>query len=147
MANASKKAKAGQAKTGKKTPPYAFVLDELRDSHLAPRVHTKPMFGCTAVYIDLKIVFILRKREDPPDYDDGVWVAMLPENSPSVRREIPLMRPIAFFGGRAFHGWLNLPEEAGGFEEAVLEACRKVIQGDPRIGKIPQGRARKKGSI
>jgi hypothetical protein len=128
---------------GKKTPPYSFVLEELADSHLAPRLYTKPMFGCTAVYIDVKIVFILRKQADPPIHDDGIWVAMLPEHNASVKRDLPSLRPIAFFGGRAFHGWLNLPEEEDGFEESALKACRFLIQGDPRIGKIPKSRAGK----
>jgi hypothetical protein len=131
-------------KTAKKEPPYSFVLEELKESPIAPRLRTKPMFGCTAVYIGLKIVFILRKKDDPPSHDDGIWVAMLPEHNASVLRELASLRPISFFRERAFNGWMNLPEDAGGFEEAALEACRLVIRGDPRIGKIPKPRAKRK---
>jgi hypothetical protein len=131
----------------KKAQPYSFVLEELSESALGPRVRTKPMFGALAIYVDQKIVFILRKKEDPPLHDDGIWVAMQPEHNTSVKRELPALRPIAFFAERAFYGWLNLPEEVDGFEEAALHACRLVIAGDPRFGKIPKGRAKKARKI
>src|ERR1019366_10222917 len=46
--------------------PFDFVLAELEE--LGPV--TRPMFGCHAVYVDDKIVFILRDKSDPRD-DDG----------------------------------------------------------------------------
>ena len=47
--------------------PHAFVLEAIAD--LSPV--TKHMFGCLAVYVEEKIVLILRQR---PDYtaDNGV---------------------------------------------------------------------------
>lgn len=35
-----------------RTPPFAFVLEELDGVH----THTRPMFGCTAIYVDELIV-------------------------------------------------------------------------------------------
>ena len=130
----------------KKAPPFAFVLEELLDSNLAPRVHTRPMFGCHAVYVDEKIVFILRQKQEKKTLrDDGVWVAMLPEHTESIKREYPSLRPIELFasGGRkSFSGWLNLPATEDGFEETVLAICRQVIHGDPRLGKVPKSRSK-----
>jgi hypothetical protein len=51
-----------------KAIPFEFVLDELADVEPS----TRSMFGCTAVYVEEKIVFILR---DKKDRDDGVWIA------------------------------------------------------------------------
>ena len=44
---------------------------------------------------------------------------------------------------QAFSDWWNLPESEEDFEEAALRACRLVIAGDPRVGKVPNSRAPK----
>jgi hypothetical protein len=80
--------------------------------------------------------------------DDGVWVAMQPDHVPAFRKSFPTARPIEIFAARSkngFAGWLNLPENEEGFEEAVLEICRLLIQGDTRIGKVPKPKKRAKG--
>ena len=130
----------------KKPIPFSFVLDELAESHLARRVRTKAMFGSHAVYVDEKIVFILRSKGDAKTSpDNGVWVAMLPEHSESVRRDYPILRPIEMFAAKAFAGWLNAPAESDSFEETALALCGRVIAGDARIGKmIKPKKARKK---
>ena len=51
----------------RKAVPYDFVLEELE----ALRPRTKPMFGCLAVYVEEKIVLILRERHGSPA-DNGV---------------------------------------------------------------------------
>ena len=115
--------------------PFAFVLDEL--AGLAP--WTRPMFGCTAVYVEERIVFILRDKKDP---DDGVWVATTKEHHASLRRELPNLRSIRTFGvGET--GWQVLPVDAEDFEQSVLLACALVRAGDPRIGKIPRPKRRR----
>jgi hypothetical protein len=132
----------------KKAPAFSFVLEELLDSSLAPRMRTRAMFGCRAVYVDEKIIFMLRQKGDPKTLrDDGIWVAMLPEHSESVRRDYPALRQIELFaarGEKAFTGWLNLPASDDAFEETALAICRLVIQGDPRIGKIPKPRTNRR---
>jgi hypothetical protein len=74
-----------------KAIPFEFVLDEL--AGVDP--WTRPMFGCTAVYVEERIVFILR---DNKDRDNGVWVATTKEHHASLRRELPNLRSIAVFG-------------------------------------------------
>ena len=72
------------------------------------------MFGSLAVYVDDRIVFILRKKQQPATLrDDGLWIACLPEFNASLTRELPSLRPIEMFqkgGSKGFSGWLNLPE-------------------------------------
>jgi hypothetical protein len=125
--------------TGRKTKaiPFDFVLDEL--AGLDP--WTRPMFGCTAVYVDERIVFILRDRKER---DDGVWVATTKEHHASLRRELPNLRSISVFGvGET--GWQMLPVHAEDFEQSVLLACALVRARDPRIGKVPKPRKKVKG--
>lgn len=132
----------------KKSPAFSFVLEELGDSPLAGRIRTRPMFGSHAVYIDQKIVFILRQRANPKTLrDNGIWVAMLPESTDSVCKDFPALRPIELFAARSktgFAGWLNLPDTDDSFEESALALCRLLIRGDPRLGKIPKARAPRK---
>ena len=124
---------------------YPFILEELENSRVGPRILVRPMFGSHAVYLDEKIVFILRKKSDPRTIrDDGMWVASLPEHSESLRREFPELRPIELFkdrGQKGFTGWLNLPDTEERFEENALAICGLVIAEDPRIGKVPKARA------
>jgi hypothetical protein len=99
------------------------------------------MFGCLAVYVKEKIVFILRdKRIDTPD--DGVWLATTPEHHESLRQEFPNMRSILLFG-KEVTDWQVLRSDAPDFEESVLRACALVLAGDVRIGKIPKSRRTK----
>jgi len=133
--------------TGKrrKAPPYEFVLDAL--APLAP--WTRPMFGCLAVYVESKIVLILRDKRDETQ-DNGVWLATTVEHHESLRREFSNMRSIQVLGKKVT-GWQVLPADAPDFEEAALRACELIIGRDPRIGKIPGARrtapARKDGKL
>jgi hypothetical protein len=120
----------------RKPVPHEFVLDAL--ASLSPR--TRPMFGCLAIYVQDKIVLILRdKREYTAD--NGVWLATTEEHHQSLQREFPGMRSIDVLGknvpGKKVTGWQVLPADAPDFEEAALRACELVLAGDPRIGKVP----------
>ncbi len=121
-----------------KRVPFEFLLEELEP--LAP--WTRPMFGCHAVYVEERIVFILRDKKDPR-CDDGVWVATTREHHASLRREFPSLRRVQVLAGGAETGWQVLPAEADDFEDSVLRACALVRAGDPRIGKIPASRKRR----
>jgi hypothetical protein len=118
--------------------PFDFVLAELEE--LGPV--TRPMFGCHAVYVDDKIVFILRDKGNPPD-DDGVWVATTLEHHAALRRDLPSLRSITVLAGGGVTGWQILPAEAEDFEESVLLACELVRRRDARIGKVPGARKRR----
>ena len=124
---------------------YPFILEELENSRAGTRILVRPMFGSHAVYLDEKIIFILRKKNDPRTIrDDGMWVASLPEHSDSLRHEFPELRPIELFkdrGQKGFTGWLNLPDTEDRFEENAIAICGLVIGEDPRIGKVPKPRA------
>jgi hypothetical protein len=116
--------------------PFEFVLEELASR--SP--WTRPMFGCTAVYVGDKIVFILRDRPSSPA-DNGVWVATTKDCHASLRAEMPSLRSIEVLGA-AVTGWQVLPAANEGFEEAVLHACALVLADDPRIGKVPKAKAK-----
>jgi hypothetical protein len=121
-------------KRREKPAPHGFVLDAL--ASLEPT--TRPMFGCLAVYVEDKIVLILRHKPGP-EPDNGVWIATTQEHHASLLVELPCMRSITVFGP-GVTGWQVLPASALDFEEAALHACALIRAGDPRIGKIPPQR-------
>jgi hypothetical protein len=118
----------------RKRIPHEFVLGGL--AALSPR--TRSMFGCLAVYVDEKIVLILRDKQGE-NADNGVWLATTEEHHESLRREFPDMRSIQIFRKKVT-GWQVLPADAPDFEEAALRACELVAARDPRIGKVPGAR-------
>jgi hypothetical protein len=118
----------------RKPVPHEFVLDAI--SPLAPR--TRSMFGCLAIYVQDKIVLILRDKR-AQTADNGVWLATTEEHHQSLRREFPNMRSIQVLGKKVT-GWQLLPADAEDFEEAALRAGELVLAGDPRIGKVPGAR-------
>ena len=118
----------------RKPVPHEFVLDAI--ARLSPRTH--PMFGCLAVYVEERIVLILRDKRDGAA-DNGVWLATTEEHHQSLRRDFPNMRSIGVLGKKVT-GWQILPADAPDFEEAALRACELVVAGDPRIGKVPGAR-------
>lgn len=119
-----------------KPVPHPFVLDAI--ASLSPC--TRPMFGCLAVYVEERIVFILRDKPASAA-DNGVWLATTRDHHESLRRDFPQMRSIAVLG-EDVTSWQVLPADSPDFEDAALKACRLVLEGDPRIGKIPKRRAR-----
>ena len=124
----------------RKPVPHEFVLDAI--APLSPR--TRPMFGCLAVYVQDKIVLILRNEDKPGQTaDNGVWLATTQEHHQSLRRDFPNMRSIKVLGKKVT-GWQVLPADAENFEEAALHACELILEGDPRIGKVPGARHAKK---
>jgi len=118
----------------RKAVPHQFVLDAIVE--LSPI--TRPMFGCLAVYVENKIVLILRDKRDETA-DNGVWLATTEDHHDSLRREFPNMRSIRALG-KGVTGWQVLPTDAPDFEEAALLACERILAKDPRIGKVPGAR-------
>ena len=121
-----------------KSVPFDFVLEAIHN--LTP--YTKPMFGCTAVYVDLKIIFILRDRESFLE-DNGIWVATTAEYVDSLKKDFPSLRSLKMFGPKSTV-WQVLPSSATDFEESANKLCDLVLSKDPRIGKIPNSKAAKK---
>ena len=122
----------------RKPIPHEFVLDAL--ASLSPETH--PMFGCLAVYVEDKIVGVLRDKRDETADDDGMWLATTIEHHKSLKQDFPNMRSIRVLGKKVT-GWQLLPADSSDFEEAALRACEFVIAVDPRIGKIPVSRRAK----
>lgn len=116
-----------------KSHAFGFVLDEL--ASLDP--YTKPMFGCTAVYVEDKILLVLRDRPTSRE-DNGVWLATTREHHDALRAELPSLRSIGVLGDGGVTGWQILPASGADFEDEVLRACALVRAGDPRIGKVPK---------
>ena len=115
--------------------PYEFILDEI--APLSPT--TRPMFGCVAVYVDDRIVLILREKRKAPA-DNGVWLATTLEHHESLRQEFPRMRSIRVFGKEPTQ-WQLLPADDCDFEAAAMRACKLILARDPRIGKLPKRRS------
>jgi hypothetical protein len=130
-----------------RTPvPHEFVLDTI--APLSPR--TRSMFGCLAIYVEDKIVFILRDKRDQTA-DTGVWLATTEEHHQSLRREFPNMRSIQVLGKKVT-GWQVLPTDAEDFEEAVLRApANSFSQGTLESGRCrgsgPDRRLRRQRSL
>jgi hypothetical protein len=125
----------------RKSVPHEFVLDAIAE--LSPI--TRPMFGCTAIYIGDKIVLIVREK---PTYtaDNGVWLATSHEHHDSLRRDFPSMRSIQLLGEK-ITSWQVLPSDSPDFEEAAMRACELILARDPRIGKIPKSRQARKSKL
>lgn len=121
----------------RKTIPHEFVLERLAPA--SPR--TRSMFGCLAVYVGNKIVLALRDKQDKTA-DNGIWLATTVQHHESLRREFPRMRSIQVFG-KEVSAWQLLPADSLDFEEAALRACELILNGDPRIGRVPQPRGAK----
>lgn len=117
-----------------KPVPHEFVLEEI--ASLAPV--TRPMFGCLAVYVEDKIVLVLRDSRRWPA-DNGIWLATTAQHHESLRREFPRMRSIRVLG-REPTGWQVLPADDPDFEAAAMRACRLILARDSRIGKVPKPR-------
>jgi hypothetical protein len=119
----------------KKQIPFPFVLDELDGLTIT----TKAMFGCTAIYVEEKIVLILRDKTDHTN-DNGVWLATDAQHHSSLRKIFPNMRSLELFGSAKETNWQNLPKDSDDFEESVIRACKLVRMNDPRVGRIPKPR-------
>ena len=121
----------------KKRIPFEFVIDYLNSKN--PVV--KPMFGCFGIYINEKIVLVLRDRKDHPSAN-GVWLATSKEHHESLRKEFPSMHSIKIFG-KGETNWQIIPAKADDFESSAIRACELILQGDARIGKIPKAKSKK----
>lgn len=107
---------------------YDFVLDRL--APLAPI--TRPMFGSHGVYLDERVICILRHKGDP---DDGVWVCFEPEAENEVLALLPNLKRIERLGH--IRNWRKLAASSPSFEDDVLKVCALLLAGDTRIGKLP----------
>jgi hypothetical protein len=125
------------AERPKRAVAYPFVLDQL--AALSPT--TRAMFGATAVYLDERVVFLLRKKGDA---DDGVWLSYEPEVEAEVLALLPRLQRIEVLGN--VRCWRKLAASSDSFEDDVMQACKLLRAGDTRLGKLPDRLKRKSSS-
>ena len=122
--------------------PFPFILEMLYP--LQPV--TKPMFGCHAVYVREKIMLILRQKETH-DESNGVWIATSREHHDSLRKDFPSMHSVYVLSdGKGETDWQMIHADADDFESSAVRACELILKGDPRIGRVPKGRKKKKAN-
>ncbi|MGH9840168.1 MAG: hypothetical protein ACREEM_15410 [Blastocatellia bacterium] len=118
----------------KKKTPFSFVLEEL--TPLSPIL--KPMFGGFVVYIGEKMTLFLYDQEKYLEFK-GVSLATTPEHYRGLAQEFSSTSNVERqkIGKRP---WLLIPASTVDFEEQALKACEMILNGDPRIGRIPEGK-------
>lgn len=117
--------------------PFDFIIDFLNPKEVV----IKPMFGCYSLYINNKICFFLRNREDKIELN-GVWVAVAtPDDYQSLAKELPSINQDKKLieDKKSNNKWLLLSTFDDQFESLVNNACDLVINNDQRIGKITKG--------
>ncbi|HEY2580397.1 MAG TPA: hypothetical protein VGI43_01240 [Mucilaginibacter sp.] len=114
------------------TAPFNFVFD-----YLPTGIVVKKMFGMHYIYIGKRIMLILRKRDNEPEFN-GIWVATIKSHHESLKNEIPELGGF-FVNGDERHGnWLLIHESVEGFEEAAISICELISHGDSRIGNLTE---------
>jgi hypothetical protein len=117
----------------RKIIPFDFVLDYL----IPLDITVKQIFGLWAIYVNEKIILILRQRKDYPD-TNGVWIATNLEHHESLKLDLPSLHSISNYS----HGfmeteWQVIPVDADDFEVSVRKVCELIKHNDYRIGRIP----------
>jgi hypothetical protein len=118
----------------KKNIPFEFVLDYL----IPLDVTVKQIFGLWAIYVNEKIMLILRDRKDNPD-SNGVWIATNQEHHMSLKIDLPSLRSISIYSdGITETEWQVIPVGTDDFEASVRKVCELIKHNDHRIGRIPE---------
>jgi hypothetical protein len=113
-----------------KVIPYDFVFD-----YLPQNVITKRMFGMHYIYLNKKIVLILRKASKNLDMN-GVWVATSKEHHQSLEKDVPALADFVLDNGEMHDSdWRLVKHDHDDFEEAAIKICELITHGDKRIGK------------
>jgi len=113
--------------------PFDFVFD-----YLPPNVISKSMFGMQYIYLNKKIMIILRKAKKNVGMN-GIWVATSGEHHQSLEKEIPAMTGFVLDNGEMHDSnWRLIREDHDDFETAAIKVCELISHGDPRIGKLTE---------
>ncbi len=118
--------------------PHEFIMEELSDIP----IRAQAMFGGYGIYLEDKIVILLRDRPNTPR-DNGIWLATTHEHHESLLRDFPNMRSIEMFG-EGVTGYQVIGSDMDDFEEAAMRVCEFVRRRDPRIGKVPKPKSLRK---
>jgi hypothetical protein len=112
--------------------PFDFVLDYLPNG-----IIVKKMFGMHYIYLGKRIMLILRKRNNEPEWN-GVWVATSWAHHESLKNEVPEFGAFSFEGDERQGNWLMISDDAEDFEGAAIKVCELISHGDLRIGKVTE---------
>ena len=113
-----------------KAAPFDFVFD-----YLPRNVIVKPMFGMYYIYLNKKIMLILRKASKNLDMN-GVWVATSKKHHQSLEQEIPALADFVLDNGEMHDSeWRLIKVNDDDFEDAAIRVCKLISHGDKRIGK------------
>ncbi|HVW14471.1 MAG TPA: hypothetical protein VHB54_11625 [Mucilaginibacter sp.] len=116
--------------------PYEFVFD-----YLPRNIIVKPRFGMHYIYLNRKIMIILRKVGNNLDMN-GIWIATSKEHHTSLEKDIPTLADFVPDSGETHDSnWRLLKDGHEDFEEAAIRLCELISHGDKRIGKETKGGA------
>lgn len=112
--------------------PYEFVFD-----YLPGNIIVKKMFGMHYIYLQRRIMMILRLRLNEPEFN-GLWVATNKSHHESLQRDVPDLGPFFWAENEQRGNWLLIQDGVDGFEEAAIKVCKLISHGDPRIGNLTE---------
>lgn len=112
--------------------PYEFVLD-----YLPADIIIKKMFGMHYIYWRKKIMLILRRRLNEPEFN-GIWVATNKSHHITLQKDVHPLGPFFWDGNEQRGNWLLIPDGVDGLEEACIKICELITHGDPRIGNLTE---------
>jgi len=116
--------------------PFPFVLEEL--SAIRPTI--KHWFGFTSVYLDEKLLCLLRDSAKQPN-SNGIWLYTTTEHVESLAGEFPELPKRQLWRSRSGNkAWVVLASRLEGFEEYAFRACELILRGDRRIGRVTRGK-------
>jgi hypothetical protein len=77
---------------------------------------------------------------------NGIWIATNKEHHKSLRKELPSMCTVSVLsdGSGKETNWQMLQADSDDFESLAIRACELVLHRDPRIGRIPKPKKKKK---
>ena len=96
----------------------------------------KPMFGCLAIYLHGRLMFVLASGEEPWD---GLLIPTEHQFHDAILKEF---RDVVQHS--VLKKWLYLPEATEDFETVASDIVEAVRMNDPRFGVEPQERISKR---
>ncbi|MEJ7826786.1 MAG: hypothetical protein WKF91_01270 [Segetibacter sp.] len=109
--------------------PYSFIL-----SFFFPvRPVIKKMLGCYGLFVNKKLVVLLRERDNQPEFN-GVFIATQPEYFDELSNELHSSNMDFDIDG-AEYTWIFISEDLEDFKDKVKKAAELIKNGDQRIGK------------
>ncbi|MFI5159784.1 MAG: hypothetical protein ACHQHN_00835 [Sphingobacteriales bacterium] len=114
-----------------KAAPFDFVFD-----YLPRNIVVKPMFGMFYIYLNKKLMLMLREAVKEPEMN-GIWVSSHKKHHQSLVEEIPgLAEYVMYDGDKKYEShWRLLKPDDDDFESSAIYVCELISKGDKRIGK------------